>query len=478
MMQKIFHLDLNFMMLKKDLFRPLLKQIAEQGYNAVLWEVEDKIQWETCPECVSPEAFTKDEFAELLAFSRSLGLEPIPLLQTLGHAEYVLNHEEYESMRESGSHNCYCISHVSVLNLLQNWIQEYIDLFGDIHDFHLGGDEAWHFGTCPECSEKVARFGTLGFAMMHYAALADRLIRQGIRPNMWCDLMLQHPDELKPHLPLLKHFRIWDWQYANCWDSTFESTRNLMKSGLDVVLCSATRSWNDKVWIPGSFHLDNVSVTAARAVEFGLSAYCVTSWMIRLVALDLQNHLIAAASLSESVKNEDDRKKAYRASTGMDSNEEADDFLKAAELAAADFPLSAVHELGISWSGYKDRGMPPHGWLAEKIAEKYANGGIPEHDFDAAECMLMESQTIFERLAGKYPEKIAPWLEALSLERDHFTLCKMIAAHDPAGKEFLQRVKRKARVRFHEYLEERSAEEAVLILYAAISDFFSDSAAK
>ena len=48
----IFHMGYNFVCLKRAYQREWLKRIVEMGYNAVLWELEDKICWESCPECV------------------------------------------------------------------------------------------------------------------------------------------------------------------------------------------------------------------------------------------------------------------------------------------------------------------------------------------------------------------------------------------------------------------------------------------
>jgi hypothetical protein len=147
----VFHIDLNSVSLREDYIRKWLRNAAEMGYNAVLWEVEDKIQWETCPECVNPDAFTKEIFRTLLEYSRNLGLEPIPLLQTIGHAEYVLRHEKYLTFREDSARcDCYCTSNPKVRKFLKAWIAEYLDLFGEVRYFHLGGDEAYRFGTCPK----------------------------------------------------------------------------------------------------------------------------------------------------------------------------------------------------------------------------------------------------------------------------------------------------------------------------------------
>lgn len=172
----IFHMDFNFVSLKRDYLRDWLRCLKAMGFNAILWELEDKVQWETCPECVWPEALSKKEFKELLAYSRSLGLEPIPLLQTIGHAEYVLQHKKYRSFRELDErHDCYCTSNPKVKKFLKAWIQEYLELFGNIRYFHLGGDEAYVFGKCPKCSSYAEAHSRNKLFGNHIRALAEPL---------------------------------------------------------------------------------------------------------------------------------------------------------------------------------------------------------------------------------------------------------------------------------------------------------------
>ena len=99
-----FHIDLNSVALKRETISSLLHFLAACGYDSILWEVEDKIRWETCPECVHPDAFTKDEFRDILDEAVALGLQPIPLLQTFGHGEYVLACEKYVPWRLARRH--------------------------------------------------------------------------------------------------------------------------------------------------------------------------------------------------------------------------------------------------------------------------------------------------------------------------------------------------------------------------------------
>lgn len=53
----IFHIDLNVSQLKGATVSNLLEQAAADGYNAILWEVEDKVRWENAPHAV--DAFQK-----------------------------------------------------------------------------------------------------------------------------------------------------------------------------------------------------------------------------------------------------------------------------------------------------------------------------------------------------------------------------------------------------------------------------------
>lgn len=95
-----FHIDMNIGRFKYDCLKKWLKELSSIGYDTIVWEVENNIKWEVCPECVSPDAFSKDEFRKLLQYSTELGLESIPLLQTLGHCEYVLRHNRYKHLAE------------------------------------------------------------------------------------------------------------------------------------------------------------------------------------------------------------------------------------------------------------------------------------------------------------------------------------------------------------------------------------------
>lgn len=468
--QQIFHIDMNFLMMNRNVFKPLLENLAAMGYNAILWEVEDKIQWETCPECVHPEAFTKEEFSELLAYSRSLGLEPIPLLQTLGHGEYVMSCSEYAQLREVEEYtDCYCVCKPGVSTLLKNWIGEYLELFGDIAEFHLGGDEAYSFGQCPVCAEEIRKHDTLSLAMSHYALITEPLIRAGVRPNIWFDMLIHHPEEVEPHLPLLKRFRIWDWQYNRSLEEPSLETMDMLQNrfGLDVIPCSASRAWGDRVGCPAVHRANNAAATAKLAVDRGLSGYCTTSWSVRLVDIALQKHIIAVAPLMAADPAGDFQtllKQSVREQYGIT---DAEKFLSAAELCAVKFPLSAVHEFGICWNRTKTHTKVPHGWLKESLerhGEQWQN-----YDYAAAKDALDRTEQLLKECNA--PEV---WLDAVAFQKELLTLSEMVIHNDPAGGTFVSEELSKVKMRYRRWMGEFSAITCANTLLDPVIDFYSE----
>ena len=192
------HVDLNSAMLRPETVRAMLRAAADAGKNAVLWEVEDKIRWESCPDVPHPDAMSKDAFRALLDESRALGLEPIPLLQTFGHAEYVLSKDRRKAMRELPEfHDCYCTSDPDARAFLRALAAEYREVFGPLRFFHFGGDEAYRFGSCPRCSKRD-RFGLYA---EHLLDVTAETRAAGVRVLIWDDMVRHDPARLAAALP-------------------------------------------------------------------------------------------------------------------------------------------------------------------------------------------------------------------------------------------------------------------------------------
>jgi hypothetical protein len=455
---RIFHLDFNFVSQRQEFVRDLLARVAAMGYDAILWEMENQVVWETCPECATPESWSKSSFRELLRYSRELGLEPIPLLQTIGHGEYVMSHPRYHAFREHPDFcDCYCVSKPGVRDFLRRWIREYCDLFGDLRYFHLGGDEAYQFGHCPKCStrDRQALYGE------HVNALAEELRKRQIRPGIWSDMIMAEPAKLGsiPH-----DIIVWDWNYSNGVSvpkaihvagvgtlkreeiapdllqripelldaagnlNPFYTTDILMKRGFDVVLSSAARSSTDGPFCPNTtVHALNIAAVDAKYRSSRLFGHCVTSWSIRLNPITAGLPLMEMPRISAAAPDaglDAWRRRASLPYFGFEGGLDAADLLGHCNSGLR--PFSAVQ-----WTGLKDARPTPPGFMAKRIAqweEEREPWWLNKDTMLAA----MQSDTraglaMLEPYADKYPVA-ALWVRAGRLQLDYIGLLQHVFA--------------------------------------------------
>ena len=322
-----FHIDMNIKQFTDQYLRNWLKELAGRGYNTIIWEVQDNIKWQTCPECVSPDAFSKEEFKDLLAYSRKLGLEPIPLLQTIGHCEYVLKHDKYKNLAEVAERiDQYCPRNPDTVLFLKKWIAEYLEVFGDVKRFHLGADEAYTLGHCNKCKAYTKKHSLSELYIDHINAVSEPLIKRGIQPIIWADMMLHYPEEIDK---LSRRIMMFDWMYdiyhgrgkVMVWgkgyktksqiDSetmenfgeflfpyacepgrepeTFYTADYLAHNGFDTVTCPSSSSYGDNVFSPRNYyHMRNTFDSFHKGSSEHLKGSVLTSWTVHLFPWQLQ----------------------------------------------------------------------------------------------------------------------------------------------------------------------------------------------
>lgn len=469
---KIFHIDMNFVSLGENYLRCWLKRISEMGYNAILWELENKIQWETCPECVWPEAMSKKDFKKLLKYASSLGLEAIPLFQTIGHGEYVMIHKEYKSFRENPErHDCYCTSKPEVRKFLKKWIDEYLELFGKIRYFHLGGDEAYEFGKCPICKKYCDKYGKNKLYTDHIVDISQNILKKGAKPGIWADMVLNHPEEMNA---IPENFVMWDWNY---WGSDvsnetvllwgkglktkkeldqkilklipelkksdgslnpFYTSEFLKRLGYEVILCSSSRSAGDSNFCGRhKIHSENIIGCARQAAKHNLLGTCLTSWAIRLHPYEIQEQWLALAPYVM-----DNPQKDYKAIILETAKKifgtDAESFIKAIELIGEAFPFSTSMEVGIQWNHLKDSQTAPSNYIKEYIKKRKSDAPAEwkkvHARLEAAEKNIREGLALLNEFEAKNPRRkdiLMNWQFAAFQQLNQVQIAK--AAVDKAG---------------------------------------------
>ena len=124
------------------------------------------------------------------------------------------------------------MSKPGVSNLLKSWISEYLDLFGDISEFHLGGDEAAisRWNDCEGCRAYMAEHGleNVHATYAHFLQrVTDMVLAMGRTPVIW-EGFSKECNEMMPKDTLV---------FA--WESLYQTAPDLLESGF----CVLNASW-------------------------------------------------------------------------------------------------------------------------------------------------------------------------------------------------------------------------------------------
>lgn len=192
------HLDLKYMMHRKDYLLRWLDSLAGYKINTLLLEYEDKFPYRKHRALRHPAAFTESELDRFLSHARSLGLRVVPLIQTLGHVEYILKHRQFAHLRQGEFQTEYDTRKPAVWPFIREMLDEVLEWHGPDDWFHVGGDECWKLSQQPPAVKTRIYGEHMGKALRH-------LIGRGKRPMMWEDMIRGLPDKeftaLCRHLP-------------------------------------------------------------------------------------------------------------------------------------------------------------------------------------------------------------------------------------------------------------------------------------
>jgi hypothetical protein len=232
------HLDLKGIIPSHTQFLKWLDFFKTCGFDGLVIEYEDRYPFQSLPGVFRP-GFSKEEWQAVYAKCGELGLEIIPLVQTLGHLEWLLKHDDYKGWREDNLANEICPSDESAVAGILTFLDEVIDTHLPFTKLiHVGCDETWNLASCPTCRERAnnAAEGKLRVYLDHMQTICKRVIERGARPLVWGDMFWREGrPELAAELP--EETILVDWQYSGA--GPFDSTTDLKATGRDVWGASA-----------------------------------------------------------------------------------------------------------------------------------------------------------------------------------------------------------------------------------------------
>lgn len=168
----------------------LRRMVVDQKFNMVGLELLQGMRYDRHPEIAGPAAYTKDEVCQIVAFLKSNGIEVFPIIEALGHANWlVIPHPE---LREDGDEHTLCTRNPKTREILADCFAEAIEVC-DPKYIHFGLDEIrWVTSEtpadkrCPRCQgvDKRAIFVDQVKWLRDFAAASN------LQMMMWADMVL------------------------------------------------------------------------------------------------------------------------------------------------------------------------------------------------------------------------------------------------------------------------------------------------
>lgn len=234
-------------------------------------------RWDKHPEITALNAISKPDLRKLVETCRQCYLEPIPLLNVPGHAEWIFrNGSNLDFAEDPKTPYAYCVNNPKSFEFMQDVLHECLPIF-ESKVCHIGHDEVTMLGRfpnpeCPLCKGAT----TTALVVKHANHLSEWLSQQGVESMIWGDMLLG-PGEATDatHAKTLEDARqrragidkktiIVDWHYAAAADA--RSIKLLRAEGFRVVAAS--------FYAP-----ENIFTLSQAAQAAGAEGFLQTTWM-------------------------------------------------------------------------------------------------------------------------------------------------------------------------------------------------------
>jgi hypothetical protein len=207
-------------------------------------------QWESDPAIWTDFSMSKADLSDLVEYARSHYMDPIPLIETLGHSEWIFrNGQNRQWAEETDDPHGYSPTAPGIYDFVYKIYSEAIRLFKP-KIFHIGHDEINTFGQYPVRPADI-QLGTGKIFTNDVHTISSWLAGQGIRTMLWGDMMLDSQevkdgsanalslaDAQSARKSLLPGTIAADWHYGQEPPQNFNSLSLFKSDNLPTVACT------------------------------------------------------------------------------------------------------------------------------------------------------------------------------------------------------------------------------------------------
>lgn len=219
----------------------LVPILAHYKFNQVL-VMADYVRWDSAPNIWNPAGAAKDEARRVAGLIRASGMEPVPLIELLGHAQWLFyGDQNLDLLQDPESPEPYAYDPLNprTYDVVLPILDEAIEVFRPRY-VHIGHDEVRNVVRFP-ASEAGKRIGFNRIFYDDVLRLYNHLKSRGVGTMMWQDVAFtEATKEIVADLP--KDILFTDWHYSPGAD--FPSVREIRAAGFDVIGASWYRPGN------------------------------------------------------------------------------------------------------------------------------------------------------------------------------------------------------------------------------------------
>jgi hypothetical protein len=180
------HLDVKHHLEKKEYYFELMDRFAAQKINAVIVEIEDKLKYELQPKVGSSDGLTIAEWKEISDYALARNIRISPLVQGLGHASFILKHEEYKPLRDDPESDwAFNPLNEETYKVQFDLYEDALKAFPHANYLHVGGDEVHTTG-------RNSGKSPLELQLIWLNRVSEYAGQKGLTPIFWDDMPLQN----------------------------------------------------------------------------------------------------------------------------------------------------------------------------------------------------------------------------------------------------------------------------------------------
>ena len=252
-------------------FKKIIRFLAMNKMNVYMPYIENLFEFKSFPEFSKGRApLTAEEVAELDDYAKLYHVEIIPIFETLGHMEDVLQKPEFEKYAEFPGAACVNISSDSTYLFLKALLSEIAPAFSSRY-FNMAADESFDVGL--GASKHLV--DSLGVDLAHaqyYKKIHDLLKSLGKEVMMYGDIILKNPGILS-EIP--KDITIVDWEYGPAFD--YPSIHKFKDAGFKFIVSPAV--WNFTGPFPNFYDsYANIQYFTKEGYKAGAAGVIVSTW--------------------------------------------------------------------------------------------------------------------------------------------------------------------------------------------------------